>query len=134
MSSAETVTVLPDLQDIGSINRYLGEEERTLALFRRLDAEQPVLAQLYWPHVEGWMIDHDQMELAEKYIPDINERWEALKGHIGKNPGYHARMIEEDAVRLAKVARSAGQKGLADRIRRELKEQLQNTVPTVPSE
>ena len=134
VSSAETVTVLPDLQDIGSINRYLGEEERTLALFRRLDAEQPVLAQLYWPHVEGWMIDHDQMELAEKYIPDINERWEALKGHIGKTPGYHARMIEEDAVRLAKVARSAGQKELADRIRRELKEQLQNTVPTVPSE
>ena len=43
-------------------------------------------------------------------------------------------MIEEDAVRLAKVARSAGQKELADRIRRELKEQLQNTVPTVPSE
>lgn len=103
-------------------------------MFRRLDAEQPVLAQLYWPHVEGWMIDHDQMELAEKYIPDINERWEALKGHIGKTPGYHARMIEEDAVRLAKVARSAGQKELADRIRRELKEQLQNTVPTVPSE
>ncbi|MGN1365353.1 MAG: hypothetical protein ACI406_08310 [Victivallis vadensis] len=134
VSSAETVTVLPDLQDIGSINRYLGEEERTLALFRRLDAEQPVLAQLYWPHVEGWMIDHDQMELAEKYIPDINERWEALKGHIGKTPGYHARMIEEDAVRLVKVARSAGQKELADRIRRELKEQLQNTVPTVPSE
>ena len=45
-----------------------------------------------------------------------------------------ARMIEEDAVRLAKVARSAGQKELADRIGRELKEQLQKTVPTIPSE
>lgn len=123
-----------EFYDIASINRYLGEEERTLALFRRLDAGRPGMAVLFWPYLEGWMIDRNEMELVKKYMPDIEERWRSLKEHIGKTPGYPGRIAEEDARRLIKAARAVGRTELADRIGRELQNLLREQAPSVPAE
>jgi hypothetical protein len=57
-------------QDVAAINRTLGDEIRTVDLFRKLDQEQSDLAKQCWDSAKKAIIKAKAYDLANKYIGD----------------------------------------------------------------
>lgn len=66
-------------QDVTAINRELGEDGKTVALFRKLDKEQSNLAKRCWDAAKKPVIHAKAYDLAAKYIGDPVQEFSKLK-------------------------------------------------------
>jgi tetratricopeptide (TPR) repeat protein len=57
-------------KDVAAINRVLGENNRTVELFRKLDKKQSDLAKRCWMIVKDSVIESEAYDLVRKYLPD----------------------------------------------------------------
>lgn len=88
--------------DVSAINKALEAEERTLALFRKLDQERPAFAKEAFPVVEGALVQAKEYRLVRKHLPSpekafqsLAEKYRRLEGLAREhpnldNPAYHA--------------------------------------------
>ncbi len=65
--------------ELESINRYLSEEHKTIALFTRIDKEQPELASRCWVYFQDLAIDNDEKYFIDKYIHDLKHEYDEVE-------------------------------------------------------
>lgn len=57
--------------DVIAINSTLEESDKTIALFKQLDANRPQYAKSVWHFVKDEVVEHQDYELIKKYMGDI---------------------------------------------------------------
>jgi hypothetical protein len=65
--------------DVAAINRTLGEELKTVALFKWLHQTCPALAQPCYPVAQGDLVGQREYEICSCYIPDPRARLEEAR-------------------------------------------------------
>lgn len=68
-----------NFHDFSSINKGLGEENKTYELFLILDKKYPDQSRSYYNITEDLLIAHKDYEICGKYIPDPIFRYESIK-------------------------------------------------------
>jgi len=116
--------------DVDALNRTLGQESKTVELFRMLDRQESPLAERCWPIMKDPVINAQAYDLAKKYLGDpvrafkkVKAMYEMNAANYGeKNFGesfrafYENRFIE-DTLRIINVAIAIGNTEAAQDIR-----------------
>ena len=68
--------------EVESINKYLSEEHKTIALFTRIDEEQPDLASRCWVYFQDLAIKNDEKYFIEKYIHDLQHEYDEIEDYF----------------------------------------------------
>lgn len=70
--------------DVIYINELMGENKKSLALFRVLDRERPQLARQCWPKIYRLVIEARDMELVGKYMECPLGQFVEVEKHYGR--------------------------------------------------
>ena len=114
--------------EVISINKYLLEDERSIALFEFMDKKYPVLAQSSWVFIRAKIIAAKKFDLARKYMPDLMKEFRravfSYKRNVLYYETYSASFKEfnessfiDEVLGLIAVAEASGDKKTANRIR-----------------
>jgi len=80
--------------DVHALNRELGEDNKTIELFRKLDQEQGVLAKKYWTIANEVISSAKEYYLLEKYHTAADD--ERPMNELPMYGGQHNPTVEED--------------------------------------
>jgi hypothetical protein len=64
--------------DVHSLNQYLGEDEATYSLFKRIEQSDPPLAQQCFGVIEDLLVNHGEYDLCLGYIGDPQTAFESI--------------------------------------------------------
>jgi len=67
--------------EVESINQHLSEEYKTVALFTRIDKEQPDLAAQCWAYYQDLAIKNNEEYFINKYIKDLKHEYDLIEDH-----------------------------------------------------
>ena len=115
--------------DVTALNRTLGDDTKTVDLFRKLDKEQKDLAKQCWNMGKDAIIKTKAYDLARKYIGNPVREWGKVKEmydmnkamYGGKNFGEHFKTynennLVEESLKLIEVALALDDKKAAKEI------------------
>lgn len=71
--------------DVMALNRTLGEDNRTVELFRMLDQNQPDLAKQCWSISKKTIFDANAYDLVKKYIENLVSEFDSVKEIYDRN-------------------------------------------------
>lgn len=75
--------------DVSSINRVLGEPEKTISLFEVIDKNHPQAAAKYWGVAKDAVIGAKKYELAGKYMKEPLADYEKVKARYDENREFY---------------------------------------------
>lgn len=102
--------------DVHALNRELGEDSKTIVLFKGLDQNQPTLAKKCWNIADDIIIKSEEYDLARKYIGDpvqefgkVKDSYAQLITMYGGETGESIKLFNEknfvnESIRLIDVA------------------------------
>jgi hypothetical protein len=65
--------------DVHSLNQYLGEDEATYSLFKRIEQSDPPLARQCFGVIEDLLVSHGEYDLCQGYIGDPQTAFESIR-------------------------------------------------------
>lgn len=117
--------------DVASLNNTLGDDQKTVELFRKLDAEQNDLAKQCWDMAKDSIIKGKAYDLARKYIGNPVREWGKVQAmyeqhkamYGGNNFGDHFKAYSEnrfveESIKLIHVALALDDKKAAREIQK----------------
>ena len=118
--------------DVTALNRTLGEESKTVALFRHLDQQQPELAKECWDVAKEPAIRAKQYDLAKKYVGNLVREFTRVRAmyeysttlyerkDIGRDhlKAWNENHFVEESLRLIEVAVALGDQKAAKEIQK----------------
>ncbi|MBS1371295.1 MAG: M56 family metallopeptidase [Lentisphaeria bacterium] len=121
------------VHEIAAIDHYLGETPRSIELFRELDRKYPEFAAGAWFFIESECIDAGAFDLVNKYIPDLEKRFQGTcqsaredlenSGVSVENRKHTVEKVMIVALqRFVTVAEARNQPELADRFKQQIGE------------
>ena len=75
--------------DVMALNRTLGDDTKTVELFRKLDQDQKEMAKQCWDIAKEAVIKVKAYDLARKYIGDPVREWGKVKEMYDRNKGMY---------------------------------------------
>lgn len=104
--------------DVVALNRTLGEDEKTVSLFEKVDQKQPDTARRYWDMAKDAVIAAKRYDLARKYIGNPVREFTKVKAMYDHNTtlyddprmggdhfkAYNENNLVEESLKLIEVA------------------------------
>ena len=114
--------------DVVSINEYLGEQERTVDLFKKIDSSDPEFASKVYDLADSALVGSKEFVLAKKHLGDPAARFAHAKADFDDGMEYakkkeadasrqaSERIFTEDVVRIITILRETGDRDSAKKI------------------
>ncbi len=117
--------------DVVSINEHLGEQEKTVQLFKKIDASDPEFASNVYDLADSALLENKEYALAKKHLGDAARRFAHAKADFENGMRYAKETVgaaqrqadetifTDEAVRIITVLRETGDRDKAKKIQSE---------------
>jgi tRNA A-37 threonylcarbamoyl transferase component Bud32 len=95
--------------DVHSLNQYLGEDEATYSLFKRIEQSDPPLARQCFGVSEDLLVSHGEYDLCQGYIGDPQTAFESIRQsreHLKKLEDQWAARRQEQTKQFEQTAKT----------------------------
>jgi len=71
--------------DVISVNRTLGQPEKSIELFELISKTSVTLADEYWDMIKDYVLESKRYDIAQKYITDMTKEFNVIKAEYDSN-------------------------------------------------